>query len=415
MLRSSSPASRTQRAPLHELRLSLGRRALALHAARLATRLGARRAGRRLARAALGQPGEVVVHVAVEFAGLAVGNQQESVAHRPQQRAVVRDQHQAALVSGEGARQRVTHLEIEVIGGLVQQQQVRSSADDHRQRQARALAAGEGADRRVRHRAAEVEVAEVAAQLEFACRGFEVREVLQRGFVGPQLLELVLGEIAGHEAITLDPSPVQGRQLAGDRLDQRGLASTVRAQQSESRPRRQGELDALEHGAVRIAERRVLECEERRGGPRRGRELEVERRVHVRRGDPLQAVERLEPALRLAGLGRLGAEALDELRDVRDFPALLLEQRLLAREPRGALFLERRVIAGVEGEPQALDVRHVRDAGVEEVAVVGDEQQGAAIAPRASARARRPRRGRGGWWARRAAAAPRGSAARVRD
>ena len=100
----------------------------------------------------------------------------------------------------------------------------------------------------------------------------------------------------------------------------------------------------------------------------------------MRGGDALQPVERLEAALRLARLARLGAEALDEARHVRDLALLLLEHRLLHGEPRGALRLERGVVAGVEREHAALEVGDVRDAAVEEVAVVRDQQQRAAVA-----------------------------------
>ena len=93
-----------------------------------------------------------------------------------------------------------------------------------------------------------------------------------------------------------------------------------------------------------------------------------------------QPVERLEAALRLSRLARLGTEPLDEARHVRDLALLLLEHRLLHGETRGALRLERGVVAGVEREHAALEVSDVRDGAVEEVPVVRDQQQRAAVA-----------------------------------
>ncbi len=99
----------------------------------------------------------------------------------------------------------------------------------------------------------------------------------------------------------------------------------------------------------------------------------------MRRGDALEPVECLEAALGLPRLAGLGAEPRDESAHVRDRTLLLLEHRLLDRESRRALLLERGVVAGIERDPRGLDVRDVRDAAVEEVPVVRHEQQRPAI------------------------------------
>ena len=112
----------------------------------------------------------------------------------------------------------------------------------------------------------------------------------------------------------------------------------------------------------------------------------------------------LDPALRLFRLGRLRAEAVDERLQVRDLPLLLRVGRLLQRELRCTLALEGRIVAGVGVSFRPSTWTIVCRDRVEEIAVVRDEQQRAGIARRASPRARARRRGRGGWWARRAAA-----------
>ncbi len=326
------------------------------------------------------QPGQVVLEVAVERHGAAVGDEHETVADRAQQRAVVRHEHQAAFVVGQRPRQGVAHFEVEVVGGLVEQQQVRPPAHEQRQRQPRLLAAGERLDRRVGHLAAEVEAAEVVAQVLLARPRVLPDQVAQRRLVATQLLDLVLREVADLQPVAFDAPARQQRLLAGERLDQRGLAGAVRTEQAESSARAQRQLHVAHDGAVAIAQCRVLERQQRIRRAQRLGEFEVERRVDVRGGDVLQPVERLEAALRLARLARLGAEALDEARHVRDLALLLLEHRLLHGETRGALRLERGVVAGVQREHAALEVRDVRDAAVEEVAVVRDQQQRAAVA-----------------------------------
>ena len=61
--------------------------------------------------------------------------------------------------------ERLARLEVEVVGRLVEQQQVRPLPDDQREREPRLLAAGEMLDRAGRHVAGEIEAAEEVAQL----------------------------------------------------------------------------------------------------------------------------------------------------------------------------------------------------------------------------------------------------------
>ena len=152
------PAAREQRAPR-------GGCGITLRAPQLA-RLGHLRSGLELRLIAPApEPGEIVVYVAVERPCSAVGDQQEAVADRPQQRAVVRHQHEAAFEPGQRAGERVAHLEIEMVGRLVEQEQVRPAVDDQRQRETRFLTARERSDRRVGHIAAKIEATEVVPQV----------------------------------------------------------------------------------------------------------------------------------------------------------------------------------------------------------------------------------------------------------
>ena len=121
-----------------------------------------------------------------------------------------------------------------------------------------------------------------------------------------------------------------------------------------------------------------------------------------------------QPRLRLR-VARLRARAHPlELAGERAAPGRLLllldgEPRLLLLEPGGVVALERQPLAAVELEDPAGDV-------VEEVAIVGDGDDGALVRPRGSARATRPTRHRDGSSARRAGAgrAKTGAAARAR-
>ena len=200
----------------------------------------------------------------------------------------------------------------------------------------------------VDHVAAEVEAAEEVAQLLLARRGSMLREMPQRRFVGAQLLDLMLREIADRKRLRGMPLAGERRQLAGDRLQQRRLAGAVGAEQPDALAVEDAPVEAFEHRrAARVAQRRVLELHELLRGDRHRREREFERAVGVRRRDPLHPLERLHPALRLLRLRRLGAEAVDERLQMRDLPLLLHVGRLLQRELLRALALELRIVAGV--------------------------------------------------------------------
>jgi hypothetical protein len=97
------------------------------------------------------------------------------------------------------------------------------------------------------------------------------------------------------------------------------------------------------------------------------------------RGHPGHAFQRLDAALRLACLGRLGPEARHETLHVRDLALLSLEQRLLLGKDLRTLQFKTAVVARIEGDPLLLDMRHVIHDPVQERTVMGDQQQGARI------------------------------------
>jgi hypothetical protein len=102
------------------------------------------------------------------------------------------------------------------------------------------------------------------------------------------------------------------------------------------------------------------------------------RRQHRR--DALHALECLDAALRLARLGGLGLEAVDEALQLRDAVLLAAVGGGLLRQPLGAHGLEGAVVAAVAGELGLVEVQRDARDGVEELAVVADHQQRALVA-----------------------------------
>src|SRR3954466_3032927 len=91
-------------------------------------------------------------------------------------------------------------------------------------------------DRAGRHVAGEVEAAEEVAQLLLAHVAGELLEMPERRLMLAQHLDLVLREVADLHAFVGNEAPRQGRQHAGDRLLQRGLARPVHPEESNSVP-----------------------------------------------------------------------------------------------------------------------------------------------------------------------------------
>ncbi len=99
-------------------------------------------------------PAENEVDVIVDAAGIfgrgAILDQHQPVGGQLDHVAVVADEDDGAVIAVERLDQRLARIDVEVVGRLVEDQQVRRIARDQRQRQPRALAARELADERRR-------------------------------------------------------------------------------------------------------------------------------------------------------------------------------------------------------------------------------------------------------------------------
>ena len=99
----------------------------------------------------------VVVQIAVKGLDAAACDHPELVADRAQQRPVVADQHHRAFKLVQRHGQRLARGQIQVVGGLVHQQEVGPLPDDHAQDQPRLLAPAHAAHGLLDHVAAEIE------------------------------------------------------------------------------------------------------------------------------------------------------------------------------------------------------------------------------------------------------------------
>ena len=100
--------------------------------------------------------------------------------------------------------------------------------------------------------------------------------------------------------------------------------------------------------------------------------LESKRRIDVGGGHFFHSRQRLDAALRLTCLGRLGAEAFNVAVQMRNFTLLLFIHALLQGQPFGTGAFEGAVVACVELEFLLFQIQHVIDDGVEKIAIMRD-------------------------------------------
>src|SRR6266705_4892581 len=106
----------------------------------------------------------------------------------------------------------------------------------------------------------------------------------ERGFLQAQLLDLMLRKVPDTQSLRGQTFSRKRRQLAGDCPQQGRLACAVRAEQADALAGEQRPVDIVENAPVAVTERHVFEAYELARVDFRGRELERERAVDMRRG-----------------------------------------------------------------------------------------------------------------------------------
>src|SRR5439155_218225 len=125
---------------------------------------------------------------------------------------------------------------------------------------------------------------------------------------------------------------------------------------------------------ARLPKRRDAPARARRRGEREADPARLAPDLHA-----LDALEHLDAALHLSGLGRLVAEALDEPLDLRDALGLVPRLRLEELPARRALDEVVVVVARIDGDPRRAELGDRGHHTVQEVPVVRDEHDRAVV------------------------------------
>ena len=228
--------------------------------------------------------------------------------------AVVADDNQCAVEVHQRLLQDILGLEVEVVGGLVQNEQVHGFEQQLDHGQAGAFAAGEHLD--LLHRGFGTAEHEGAQQVAYLVAYLVLGHVVDGLEDGQVLVEqggLVLGELAYLHVV----AQRQGAfvlNLAHDALHQRGLSLAVAAHEGHLVATLDGERRVLEYHVVAI--RLAYAFHDDGVGARAGRRGKFEaqgRGVFFVHFEQLQLLQHLYAALHLQGLGVGSLEAFDEL------------------------------------------------------------------------------------------------------
>src|SRR5207248_9920923 len=254
-------------------------------------------------------------------------------------------------------------------GRFVEEEEVRRHDEELGQRHPGALPAGEHGDALVHVVAGEEKRAEDAPHPALRLRWNEVRDFLEHRAIEAQVLGVVLREVPELDVVSELHLSAIGRDLSGEELEQRRLALSVETDHRDAVTPEDARRDLAVDGLASVGLGEAIEMRHFPPASRSVGEAEAHHAPLLVERDDLLLLELLDPALHLARLRRLGAEALDEGEHLRA-PLLLLpgagaEQLLLG----GALREIVLVVAAVGAQTFRLERDDAVDLPIEELPI----------------------------------------------
>ena len=268
-----------------------------------------------------------------------------------------------------------------MVGRFVEDDHVGAVEGGEPEQQPRLLAAREAAHQRVAGLAGKADRPDAPAHLGFRRIRHQLAHVVVGRAVEIEFVDLMLREIADRQFLGARDPARERLQLVGEKLDQRRFAVAVRAEQGDAVVGVDPQRHAVEHRLLRIvADRDVIDRDDRwRQHLLRRGERNLAHVLRHQRGHRLHPLQHFHAGLRLARLGGLGLEAIDEGLQPLAFVGLALGVLGVQHFAGGALFLERGIGALVERQLAAIEMQDLVDGGIEQVAVMADHDDGARV------------------------------------
>src|SRR5216684_8460820 len=299
--------------------------------------------------------------------------------------AVVGDEEEGAGVVLERRLEELEGFDVEVVGWLVEDQDVRRTGEEASEEKAVALAAGEHAHRRVGATRREEEVAEVAHDV-LAAAGkldpFRARaDRLGDSFLGVESFAHLV-EVGGLDVGAQAHASRVGRELAEGQVDEGGLARAVRADEAEPVAAADEEVEVAydRSSAKALPHLRQFANQLARAQAFADRELHVADARTARGALLAQALEALDSAF-VARAPRLDAFA-DPGFFLRPELVELARGDRLGGELAGLDALVIGEVAGVGAQHAAIELEDARREAVEKGAVVRDDDRGGLLQQR---------------------------------
>ena len=273
-----------------------------------------------------------IVDAAQMFAHLSAAKLVHLIHQSVQKLAVVADENHGAVERLNGFFEHVLRAHVEVVGWLVENQEIDGLEQKFYHGQSAALAATQHLDLLVGGFAAKHKSTEDVANLQAdIARGHAVNGV-EDGEILVQQLCLVLGIVA-YLYVVAELQAAAVVDFLHDALDEGGLACAVLAHEGHFLAALDGEVYIVKHTMRAVVLAQVFANDGIVARTRTGRKLQVERGgVYLVHFDGHHFLQLLDAALHLHGLGGFVAEAFDEVANVGHLLLLVLvgPQLLLA-------------------------------------------------------------------------------------
>ena len=288
----------------------------------------------------------------------------------------MRHEDQRAAVVDQCVEQHFLGIQIKVVRRFVEQQRVRRPQQHARHREARAFASRQHLHLLENVVAREQEPAEDVPDHRHHVHRRAGRQRVVHGRIRVHARRLVLREVLHDQVVTGDILARVWQLLAREHAHQRRLAGAVVADQRDAVAALDVQVQVGEDHELTVGLVHVLQLEHRAAALLAHGEVEADLLPLGRHFDRHHFLEHLDAALHLRSLRRLVAEPIDEHLDAPHFLVLLalrLAHRLDARVMREEVVA---VVADVVGQRAQREVGDAGDDGIEEEAIVRDEDDG---------------------------------------
>ena len=298
--------------------------------------------------------------------------------------AIMADDDKRARILFEGFDEHIDRLDVEVVGGLIEDEKVGGGEEGAGQGHAALLATGEYGDGLEDIVAPEEEGAEERADLGVGLTLCLLAERVEDGVPWVERLGLMLCEKCEVGVMAEGAGAAEGLGAVED-AGEGGFAGAVAPDECDLIAALDGERPrAVEHGDVALGRRVDL-------GERRDLHHHFARAARLRkanrdggfirggRGEPVHLFQHLDAALRLPGFGGFVPKSLDKPLHLGNMLLLVVVSILLKHDALGSLFQIKRIVARILGDAPPCEIGDGVHHAVEEVSVVRDDDDGAGV------------------------------------